>query len=521
MKKQIILIITVITASIILLLNPWAEVSFSYTPSTDYPIYRLSLDAKAPQDPIKLFGARGEHLLLVFEISQVKDRSLSVSLREKSGASLELQAYLMPPLPDASGQENLFDALMPLEQASSFGQEVARLAVILKIPTGHPVGAQRLDLVFRFNGGVILQPLELRIWNFTLPDDLPVTVLGNFWPQKEWFGRYGVQGEVAFTRTIAAYLRFLRPYKINAIGNFYPLPTLELAQGRSLNDFPAYLQLLDQALSLGYQYFRLPIFPNAKNIGTHDNIFERYAKEYYTNMANFLKSRHLLGKALVKVWDEPKPADYTRVAQAYALVKEAAPELLTESAGRMPDPSLARFIDIWAVYNAFFDQEKVKANLQAGQKIWLYANLLHGVDKPAICRRLVGWYLFQSGASGYLLWSVNYWPHDPWTQPPSKKDFFRRGTLIYPHPSTGLPLPSLRLEIMRRGWEDYQYLVLLKEATKQGKVNPAVYAKIQKQVAAAIGDIQKSDPQTSWQHLEELRLQIGELLDQATGGKHD
>lgn len=508
-------LVVLIVFLLVLTGRPLALAPFFGDPSRDYPVYRLTLGASATADPIKVAGARGEYLLVLFEVSKTKGRSLSVSLNP--GSSLELQAYLTS-LP---GQENVPDVLIPLEQGSPLGQDFARLAVVLKIPSGHPVGVQRLDLVFHGGQGDTHQPLDLQVWRFTLPEDLPVTVLGNLWPQKEWFSRYGVKGEEAFVNTIAAYLKFLRPYKINAIGNFYPLDVLEVARGRSLNDFPSYLRLLDQALALGYRYFRLPTLPDADRIGTPNNHFERYASTYYSFMAEFLRSRHLLDKVIVKVWDEPEPRDYPRVAKAYGSIKAAAPELITESAGEAPDPSLAHSIDVWALNQPYFDAAKVATAQRMGQQVWLYANLLHGIDRPAVCQRLVGWYLFQSRCTGYLLWSVNYWPHDPWTTSPgggAEGGFFRRGTLVYPHPATGLPLPTLRLEAMRRGWEDYQYLVLLKEAAGQGKVDPAAYARIQEQVAAVAGNLKNNNPKVSWQQLEELRLQMGELLDRAAGG---
>lgn len=508
--------------ALIALLTPHALARPLLSPVADaYPVHRITFGDSVAIKPIKLVGGRGEHLLMIFAVFNLRDRHLSIFLRGNSGPSLELQAYMMPPLPNVSGQDNLFDVLVPLEQGAVLDQDVTYVVVRLKIPNSYPPGTQHIDLIFRSGGNDVCQPMDLRIWKLTLPEDLPVTVLGNLWPSKEWFGRYGVKGEEAFSKTIIAYLKFMRLYKINATGSFYPLPVLELAKGRSLNDFPVYLRLLDQVLGLGYRYFRLPTLPGAERLGSSENPFEQYAATYYAEMVKFLKSRNLVDKALVKVWDEPKPADYPQVAKAYALVKAVAPELTTESAGRIPDPSLARFVDIWAVYNVFFNHEKVKENLQAGQKIWFYANLLHGVDRPAICQRLVGWYLFKSGCSGYLFWSVNYWPHDPWTQPPGVKDFFRRGTLIYPHFATGQPLPTLRLEIMRRGWEDYQYLALLKEAFERGKVAPATYAKIQEQVTAVAGNLKNNNPQVSWQLLEDLRLQVGELLEQAAGVKHD
>jgi hypothetical protein len=149
-----------------------------------------------------------------------------------------------------------------------------------------------------------------------------------------------------------------------------------------------------------------------------------------------------------------------------------------------------------------------------GQDIWLYANILHGINKPAAYQRVVGWYLYSSGCSGYLFWSVNYWPHDPWTTRPGPKDFYRRGTLLYPNPSNGQPLPSLRLEAIRRGFEDYQYLILLREAAQQGRVDQVAYGRIQEKVAAIAGSLKNNNPKVSWQELENLRIQMGSMIQQ-------
>lgn len=515
--------LTLVMSAVLLCVWPVLAAALVHSAAREYPLYHLSPEPTASIKPIKVMGAAGDHLLLLFEVSKVRTGFLKVFIKENLGSSLSLKAYLVPPLPGVSGFPNLYDALLPLEQAALGNQDCYRVAVVIKIPNGYPAGLQNRDLVFQDGLGSIHQPLDLQVWRFSLPEDLPVTVLGNLWPEKKWFRRYHVDGDEAFVNALTAYLKFLRSYKINAIGNFYPVPIRELARGRSLSDFPQYLHLLEQALALGYRYFRLPALVQANRIDMPPNFFASYAKGYYSRMSEFCRSQNLLGKALVKVWDEPQPDDYPRVARAYGLVKEAAPQLITESAGRIPDPSLAALVNIWAVYNVYFDPEKVVSAQQAGQKIWLYANLLHGVDKPAVCQRLVGWYLFSSGCSGYLLWSVNYWPHDPWTTPPAggtAGDFFRRGTLVYPQPSTGLPLPTLRLEAIRRGWEDYQYLVLLKEAAQQGKVDPVVYAQIQEKVASIAGNLKDNNPKVSWQQLEDVRLQIGELLDRATGDQH-
>jgi hypothetical protein len=128
-------------------------------------------------------------------------------------------------------------------------------------------------------------------------------------------------------------------------------------------------------------------------------------------------------------------------------------------------------------------------------------------------QRLIGWLLYRYQFSGYLLWGVNFWPNDPWTTEPGTADYMRRGTFYYPHPQTGLPVPTLRLESLRRGLQDYQYLQLLAEARQKGLVAQATFAHIEQRLLVLTKDFQSNDFQVPMQELESLRLQIGELLD--------
>jgi len=128
-------------------------------------------------------------------------------------------------------------------------------------------------------------------------------------------------------------------------------------------------------------------------------------------------------------------------------------------------------------------------------------------------QRLIGWILHSYPFQGYLLWGVNYWPANPWTTPPGSADYWRRGTFYYPHPRNGLPVPTLRLEALRRGLQDYQYLLLLKEAYQQGKIPANRYTAIQSKVTYLTRDLRSSSFPVTMQELENLRLEIAGLLD--------
>jgi hypothetical protein len=83
--------------------------------------------------------------------------------------------------------------------------------------------------------------------------------------------------------------------------------------------------------------------------------------------------------------------------------------------------------------------------------------------------RILGWLLWKYNLDGYLFWAINWWKEDPWkTVSSKKKDFLKRGTLVYPDPRTGKIYPSLRLEAFRDGIED---MLLLREVEKLAQGN--------------------------------------------------
>ena len=130
---------------------------------------------------------------------------------------------------------------------------------------------------------------------------------------------------------------------------------------------------------------------------------------------------------------------------------------------------------------------------------------------PSVHQRLIGWNLFAYGLTGYYFWAANYWGDDPWSVPSGPGSSIRRGgTLYYPHPRTGMPLPILRREACRRGFQDYQYLVQFTEAHRQGKIPPQRYAKIARRIDQ-YGKFGRWD-QVKWGDLEDVRAQIGVLL---------
>ena len=163
-----------------------------------------------------------------------------------------------------------------------------------------------------------------------------------------------------------------------------------------------------------------------------------------------------------------------------------------------PPHELAGLVDIWCVLTREMDKapDFYQERLRAGDRVFLYiacwptpphANFY--IDIPAINHRVLFWQARQVGATGFLYWSTTWWaglpgptdtdgPHFP-ARPVKCADLgtyhsFKvngDGILIWPGPDL-TPWPSLRLEVIRDGIEDYEYHVLLDACVEKAKRLP-------------------------------------------------
>ena len=485
----------------------WAATgTLSHRDPPECLILRFSPETRSA-GPVALAGAQNEHLFIRLELEGASS-PLKVRLEGAPQLpALPWRVFRLAAAPPSSPP----DALLPLEEAGGDeGPGPRDLWLALKIPADFPRGVHALLLKISDGRGLLEVPVQLRVYGFRLPEDLPLAVCGGLWHQ-------GAPGPLREVRVIKAYYRSLREYKINVLGGAYPVPLDRVGEGLPPEDLGPFQELAAYALNdLKFRAIQLPGPKEWRRGAGAETPWGREARRWYPRIAAYLERQGWGGRALAYVADEPRPEDHGAVYQAYALVKSLAPGVRTLSAGWRPAREFSRVIDIWAFQAGHYREEEVSAARQAGQEVWLYANRFHTHGRPLAHPRFIGWLLYRYGFAGYLLWGVNYWPRDPWTTPPGPHDFFRRGTFYYPHPRTGLPVPTTRLEALRRGFQDYQYLKMLEQAVQQGRVPEARYAAIRERVARLTDNLPGTPGPPDMQEMEALRLEIGTLLDETT-----
>jgi hypothetical protein len=471
--------------------------------------------------PQSLQLAKNEHYLLIFQLRNSQINNLRVNLTGPQGIPrIGYAPFQLRAAPATLSDLHYADALVGLDSGLLVQTEldVNYLVVQFHVRYAHPAGTYDYSLTIRDGTKVLVVPLQIQVWSFALTNDLSPTVEANCSYKTDWFGRYGVASE-SLPNVYRSYLAALRNYKINAVGGFAGSLAEMLVEGGRIEDYPEYTQMLAEVLTkYKFRYFRIPKLEDqydARYIGTLGDLFSGVAPGYYRQWYDYLAPKGWANRALVKVWDEPTVEEYPNMLEAHRIIKNSVPGFLTETAsGNVPTPEMVEGLNIFVSYFLNYLPGQDDALRDQGLKIWLYANRRHKILFPPTHQRAIGWYMFQYGFSGCYLWSVNYWNSDPWsTEPSAAGDFLRAGTFFYPHPTLGTPIPTLRLEALRRGFEDYQYLRLLWQAKVKKKIPAASWKEVQAMVAALTADWQEQYPQATWSDFEAVRIKIGTILN--------
>lgn len=173
---------------------------------------------------------------------------------------------------------------------------------------------------------------------------------------------------------------------------------------------------------------------------------------------------------------------YATIKETYDELKALAPGIKACSTVVHPVAPIERTIDAWCPALCYEFPEYRQAR-QRGQEVWYYEGgcpydpypTHELLDVPAVEARAFFWVAWRFQYTGWLHWELNCWygnldgdkrwPEVPWNP---ARGGVRNGEVgrVYPGPDA-TPLPSIRLENMRDGIEDYDLLWLLREKARQ------------------------------------------------------
>jgi len=280
---------------------------------------------------------------------------------------------------------------------------------------------------------------------------------------------------------------------------------------------------------------------------------------YLKGFQDHLEANGWLGKEYMYWVDEPKHDDYAFVREGMKTIHEVAPKLTRFITENNPGPEIMDVTEIGCPVLAKFDPKKSEEWIAKGRQMWSYlmtwpkephVNLF--IDSDAINLRMWLWMSYRYHLTGILVWNSNMWNADGcspegvlqniWEDPMTYMDGHGTpkgsaaeygngdGMFFYPpnrDPNndkskylTG-PVPSLRLEIMREGIDDYDYMMMLENCIKKARPDQQNLVKKAKQLLNFGADVFVDEKQYTKNPsvLQKYRLQMGDLLNAFSNSK--
>lgn len=282
--------------------------------------------------------------------------------------------------------------------------------------------------------------------------------------------------------------------------------------------------------------------------------YRKLIRLYLVQLQDHLEANGWLGKEYLYWIDEPKHEDYDFVREGMKTIHDAAPKLTRFITENNPGPEIMDVTEVGCPVLAMFDPVKSQEWIIKGRKMWSYLmtwpkapHLNLFIDGDAINMRMWLWMSYRYHLTGILVWNSNAWNakgcsppgllQNIWEDPMTYMD--GRGSPIgaaaeygngdgmffYPpnrDPNNDKtkylsgPVPSLRLEILREGIEDYDYMILLENFMKNAHSDQLILVEKAKQILNFNSDVFVNEHEytKNVEVLMNYRQQMGILLEQ-------
>ncbi len=421
------------------------------------------------------------------------------------------------------------DPLLPARPFDLEPGKVQPVWVTVKCPRDLPAGQYAGKVTISAAGGESrLVTLAVNVRDFTLPvkGTLKTMSLDAGGSVPEYYGlKAGPEKEKIL---MAVYDKLcesrLGPgFALCGAGWSAPSYPVKFADGKY--DFSEADRLGEYLISRGMNAFAIAKFPKLGSWGFPDKYSEEWKKNWSSLVrayADHLRQKGWLDMAYAYNIDEAPPGMWEACKRNYLLSKSAAKDLrvmqcLNDPKGVM---AMAGYADTWDVgisqyydskvserqkarddisryldskasepqaagdgISEYFDSKVPEERRTGNDEVWWnvccwpasHPNLF--LDYPAIDARIMGWLSYKMNISGFEYWSAtsfgkNKLPVDEVEEQDWKANTFGQyngdGQLLYPGPDQTV-LSSIRMEALRDGFEDHEYLIILRDLVKKAK----------------------------------------------------
>jgi hypothetical protein len=438
------------------------------------------------------------------------------------------------------------DPLVPLSAPKSgapfdLSQQTEVLFGDLYIPHSTPPGVYHGTLTLSAHDAILAKlPLDLTVWNFTLPEE---SHFKNLMFYEREFIRWGFRNpslddEMKIEEDL---FRLAHRHRINTPGDGGMRGTEA--------DWEEYCKRYGK-------YFSGEAFTESPGKGTPIYLWrvtydpsenEDALHKRMSATADFFEKKGWLDRIVIGGPDEPKPSQYPGMKKSAMFAREATGGRIKYFLpGCGPDPLFQDYVDIWDGCWTSKDLPVLDERRKVGQRIW-YAGSFGAPANPCMDSDPYGnrswpWVGWKYKFEGFEMWHAVYWvdkfnlPHDQrkdidrspekylnvWTNPASLtfdegrkrggkrwiEDILQNGStsIFYPGYDVGLPrqcVASIKAKDYRRGAQDYEYLWLLDKAGERKLIEDAL-SKI------CVSDSAITMDESVW---ESVRQELGRKLD--------
>jgi hypothetical protein len=396
------------------------------------------------------------------------------------------------------------DPLPPLTPLNLQPNQAQPVWISVKAPKDAKPGDYSATVTVKAGEQKIELPVRLHVWNFALPDT-PSSATAFGLGEDQIAKHSGVAANSPESKKLyAAYYEMLLDHRISA----YSIPV-------DLMSDEAAKYMNDPRMTA----FQIPYPPEDEKLKA---------------LVEHLKKNNWYSKGFFYPIDEPKdkPA-YEEISRISDRLHQCAPGyqwVVPFFCRPNWDRRLSALdlmtnrVNLWCPNSNYLEvdpksREALAIRHRLGEKIWWYVCCGPGepfnnlfVQMNAMSHRILFWQQKRENVEGLLYWAATWWPvEDPWTDMATLKDINAElrgdGSVFYPGKKVGVdgPVSSLRLELIRDGLEDFDYLTLADTWLGKEKSNEFV-----EKLAPDLKHYEK-DPLV----LEKVRRELGDLLEKS------
>ena len=387
----------------------------------------------------------------------------------------------------------------PLIPNSAFDLKAGRVQPMwftVRAPRDAAPGEYRGEVTIRAAGDRLALPLRVKVLPFALPERTRLKVMFDF--------RSGPGGDFgAGIHTAEGQRTWYRLMAEHRMGTDHiaPSPKFSYRDGKVMMDTAAFDEVAHYCLdelkmqvcytpeffyAFGWAYTPKKIF----GLEPFTPAYNDALKQAYRLFTEHVRQKGWHDRFVYYISDEPHfdhPFVVEQMKKLCALIHEVDPEIPIYSSTWRHVPAWDESLDLWGIGQyGCFPVPQIERLLKAGKRFLFTCDGQMATDTPLLAtERMLPYYCWKYGVSGYEFWGLSWWTYDPWQfgwhtfinqSDDGKRHYWVRypngdGFLTYPGAPVGVdgPVSTIRLEQIREGLEDYEALAMLAELAAKAK----------------------------------------------------